>query len=188
MHNGFILRTSAPCATCAAELRLCSLYKSAKIDASGLYEPPLHLWRESRNFFSCAPVAVRCAHLQPGIYRLPNPAQRASTGLRTPLPLRFRACIPVPAHDGVRGEGVGTRVALRKHDGEGEIPRWTGDCGRQAEPLARVGSGERSPVDPMKAHPSAVLGRWHFQETTLNPAQLSSNAGTTKTTPRLFSV
>lgn len=92
----------------------------------GLCNPPLHFLRESRNLSSCAPLPVRCAHLQPGIYRLPNPTQRAPTGLRTPLPPRFRTCIPVPAHGGVRGEGVGMRVALRKHDGGGEMPRWTG--------------------------------------------------------------
>ena len=64
-------------------------------------------------------------HSRAGLYRLHKPAQRASTGLRTPLPLRFRTCISLPAHGGVRGEGVGTRVAFRKHDGGGEMPRWT---------------------------------------------------------------
>jgi hypothetical protein len=59
------------------------------------------------------------------------------------------------------------------------------DCARQIEPLGGVWSGEQSPVDPMRAPPSAVLGRWHFQEATLTPAQLSSNAVTMKTAPRL---
>ena len=74
-------------------------------------------------------------HSRAGLYRLHKPAQRASTGLRTPLPLRFRTCISLPAHGGVRGEGVGTRVAFRKHDGGGEMPRWTGRL-RQADRAA----------------------------------------------------
>ena len=70
-------------------------------------------------------------HSRAGLYRLHKPAQMASTGLRTPLPPRFRTCIPVPAHGGVRGEGVGTRVALSKYERGGEMPRWKGGL-RQA--------------------------------------------------------
>ena len=64
--------------------------------------------------------------------------------------------------------------------------RWRGKrvgAGGRCEILARVGSGKLSLVDPTKAPPSAVPGRWHVQETTLHPARLSSNA---ETTPRSF--
>ena len=88
--------------------------------------------------------------------------------MRTPLPPRFRAGIPVPARGGVRG--VRTWMALRKHDAEVRGQGEQGDCGRQAEPPAGVGSGEGVPVDPMKAPPSAVPRRGDGQETTLNPA------------------
>lgn len=57
--------------------------------------PPLHFLRESHTLSSCAPLPIRCAHLRAGICRLPNPAQRASTGLRTLWPPFVSTCVEI---------------------------------------------------------------------------------------------